>query len=153
MVPSPQSSPGWNIVSPYSLRDTSNALKSASARASEKGLQYSRGGDRVHPSVKLAAAGTNVARSLLSTLSSDPLPLLARSLAYSSAAAKSGDPGKSDRYLKGSKVVGRRSDQGSACPARRGGVKWKEEGRKIAGALLFTACLMPVGLVLSVIQT
>ena len=151
MVPSPQSSPGWNIVSPYSLRDTSNALKSASARASEKGLQCSCG-DRVHPSVKLAAAGTNVARSLLSTLSSDPLPLLARSLAYSSAAAKSGDPGKSDRYLKGSKVVGRRSDQGSACLPRRGGVKWKEEGRKIAGALLFTACLL-VGLVLSVIQT
>ena len=152
MVPSPQSSPGWNIVSPYSLRDTSNALKSASARASEReGSAVQPLRDRDHPSVKLTAAGTNVARSLLSTLSSDPLPLLARSLAYSSA-AKSGDPGKSDRYLKGSKVVGRRSDQGSACPARRGGVKWKEEGRKIAGALLFTACLL-VGLVLSVIQT
>ena len=146
MVPSPQSSPGWNIVSPYSLRDTSNALKSASAPASEKGLQCSCG-DRVHPSVKLVAAGTNAPLDSFVRSSASPC-----SLAYSSAAAKSGDPGKSDRYLKGSKVVGRRSDQGSACPARRGGVKWKEEGRKIAGALLFTACLL-VGLVLSVIQT
>ena len=83
--------------------------------------------------------GGNERRSLApldSFVRSSPSPC---SLAYSSAAAKSGDPGKSDRYLKGSQSRGK--EETKALQARRGGVKWRE-GRKIAGALLFLASLV-----------
>ena len=96
--------------------------KSASARASEREGSAVRLRRRSSSPEREVGGGGNERRSLApldSFVRSSPSPC---SLAYSSAAAKSGDPGKSDRYLKGSKVVGRRSDQGSACPgaARRG---------------------------------
>ena len=143
MVPSPQSSPGWNIVSPYSLRDTSNALKSASARASERegsAVQLRR---RSSSPEREVGGGGNERRSLApldSFVRSSPSPC---SLAYSSA-AKSGDPGKSDRYLKGSKVVGRRSERPRLCLPRRGaeGLNGRRrEGKSQVRYFLQPACL------------